>query len=623
MAIRLTGLASGLDTDSMVQELVSAYSTKLESYKKDKTRIEWTQEKWSDLNTKIYGFYTGSLSNLRMMSSFANKKNVTVSDTTKATVTANNQVANGTQTLEVKQLAKAGYLTGTKITTAGGETISSGTKLTDIGVSAGTMSLTVGGEEKSIDITSDMTVSGFVSALKEQGLNANFDTTQQRFFISSANSGAEEDFSFAASSSVGLNNLKALGLATSEDIISLEAVQSLDQTTLQRRYDERYNNELSNLASAAISSGNISDELAQKAYENYVAGLAEDETDAYGDVDSFKAALLDGTADSSYLEQAYGDLFGDAIRSTIEKEEYQKAYREAYEAKKTELKDSLDGYAVKQEGQNAIIELNGATFEGNSNQFTINGLSITATGVTDGVISISTATDVDGIYDMIKGFFTDYNNIINELTENYNAESAKGYDPLSDEEKDSMSDTEIENWEKKIKTALLRRDDTVSSIISAMNSAMQQGITINGKTYNLSTFGIQTQSIISAKSNTQNAFHIDGNSDDSVSADNTDKLKSMIASDPDTVAEFFTQLAKNLYSSLTTKMQSTTLSSAYTIYNDKSLKEDLSDIEDTIEKWEDKVADYEETWYKKFSDMETALSKLQSSTSSLTSLLGS
>ena len=113
------------------------------------------------------------------------------------------------------------------------------------------------------------------------------------------------------------------------------------------------------------------------------------------------------------------------------------------------------------------------------------------------------------------------------------------------------------------------------------------------------------------------------NTDIIVVITNTDKLKSMIASDPDTVAEFFTQLAKNLYSSLTTKMQSTTLSSAYTIYNDKSLKEDLSDIEDTIEKWEDKVADYEETWYKKFSDMETALSKLQSSTSSLTSLLGS
>ena len=58
MSIRLTGMASGLDTDSMVRELVNAYSTKLETFNKQKTKLEWKQEKWKDMNTKVYGFYS-------------------------------------------------------------------------------------------------------------------------------------------------------------------------------------------------------------------------------------------------------------------------------------------------------------------------------------------------------------------------------------------------------------------------------------------------------------------------------------------------------------------------------------------------------------------------------------
>ena len=62
---------------------------------------------------------------------------------------------------------------------------------------------------------------------------------------------------------------------------------------------------------------------------------------------------------------------------------------------------------------------------------------------------------------MIKGFFTEYNTLIKEMDSLYNADSAKGYEPLTDDEKEAMTDKEIEKWEEKIKKALLRRDDTV------------------------------------------------------------------------------------------------------------------------------------------------------------------
>ena len=86
MAIRISGLNSGLDTDSIVQELVSAYRTKQDKYKKAQTKLSWKQDAWKEMNTKIYSFYSKTLSNMRRVGNFTSKKKTTVSDTTKATV---------------------------------------------------------------------------------------------------------------------------------------------------------------------------------------------------------------------------------------------------------------------------------------------------------------------------------------------------------------------------------------------------------------------------------------------------------------------------------------------------------------------------------------------------------
>ena len=56
MPIRMTGMVSGLDTDSIVKELVSAYSTKKEKYEKERTKLGWKQEIWKDLNKEVNTF---------------------------------------------------------------------------------------------------------------------------------------------------------------------------------------------------------------------------------------------------------------------------------------------------------------------------------------------------------------------------------------------------------------------------------------------------------------------------------------------------------------------------------------------------------------------------------------
>ena len=82
-----------------------------------------------------------------------------------------------------------------------------------------------------------------------------------------------------------------------------------------------------------------------------------------------------------------------------------------------------------------------------------------------------------------------------------------------------MSDEEVEKWEGKIKGALLRRDSTVGSLLSSMKNAMQSSVVVDGKKFNLSTFGIQTSKDYTEKG----LLHIWGAPDDETSSGEEDK----------------------------------------------------------------------------------------------------
>lgn len=576
MAMRVSGINSGLDTDAIVQELVSAYSKKTEKYTKEQTKLGWKQEAWKGLNTKVYSLYN-SVGKMRYSSAYSMKK-TTVSDTTKATVTASGDAVNGTQKLHVLSTAQSGYLTGGKLAfrkevTKDGvttlektelkdkdgnpEKLTSTTKLSALGYTDGkdtTLDIHTTNEKgeavtQTITLGKDSTIQDVVSALRENGLNASFDENNGRLFVSSKDTGKAADFTISAS--------------TTKKIPKTD-----DDGNLVKDKD-----------------GNVVMEEIK---------MSDDE--------------------SASSKKLLGLLGLDTVNNTY------------------------DNQAVKIDGRNAVISLNGVKYTNTTNDFAINGLNVSVTGVTDNVtdpenvdlstlddrtaITITTTTDSQGIYDKVKDFLTEYNNIINEITKLYNADSAGSYEPLTDDEKDKMSDTEIEKWETKIKDSLLRRDNSLSSIMNSMMTAMSSSIEINGKSYALSSFGIQTLGYLNAAENEQNAYHIDGDEDDENTSGNKDKLMAAITSDPDSVVEFMKQLSSKLYKAMDDQMQSSSLRSRYKIYNDKELNKEYSNLTKTIKQWESKVSDKEDYYYKKFSNMETALSKLQSQTSSLSSMLG-
>ncbi len=507
MAIRLSGMMSGMDTESMIAQLVEAKSTKVQDAKREQIRANWKLDAWKSLNTKLKNLQSKYISNMRYQSAYS-KKTSEVSNKSVASVITGENAVKGSHTLQVDDLAKTAYLTGGELKASDGVTkgnYTAMTKLSELGFTGdGNISIKSASGTVDVSVNGDTTISDVLTQMKNAGLNASFDAKNQRFFVSAKESGLANDFSITASDANGDAALAALGL-------------------------------------------------------------------------------------------------------------------------KVNPSDTTGMGASKVDGQDAVIMLDGARFTNSSNVFEINGLTITALSETkdDETVTITTQNDTDGIYDMVKNFLKEYNSIINEMDKLYNADSSRGYDPLLSEEKEALSDTEVEEYEKKIKDSLLRSDSNLSTISMALKTTMSSGIEVDGKMMYLSDFGIATLGYFNSGDNEKNAYHIDGDPDDDVTSGNEDKLKTMISSDSDAVVSFFTKLSQNLYDKMNDMSKSVNGYRSFgNFYDDKKMKADYEDYNSKIAELEEKLNAYEDKWYAKFAKMESAMAKMQSNTNALAGLIG-
>lgn len=710
MAMRMSGLMSGMDTESIIKELVSVKQTKVDDAKKAQTKLQWKQDAWKELNTKLKNLQAKYVANMRFVSSYS-KRTTKVSNSNAVSVITGENAVNGVQSLQINQLAKTGYLTGAQIKAADGSSLTAASKLSDLGVTGeGTFNITAGGKSVDITVNGDSTISDVLNKLKEAGVNANFDAKNQRFFVSASASGADNDFSITASDSTGDAALAALGLkvgltgdkgdkatlakyqeyaafyVSGDDVATLANINKDGRITKDidskvSSYLEQYKSLLSTKSDAQKKIDEINEKYKDSSLdtvENYTKQLDAKQKEKTELEEKIKN-LTDGVEKDTAQKEL--DTLNEEIKALSEKktdaqslESAQKSITDAdtkiadiqkhitvtegtdadgnatYTAEATQnLKDQVNNSylsqakyasevitainngsytatgATKVSGQDARITLNGAEFTGSTNVFEINGLTFTALNETNAGedITVTTEDDVDGIYDMVKSFLKEYNSIINEMDKLYNAESAKGYEPLTDDEKEAMSDSEVEKYETKIKDALLRRDSNLSTVSSALKSIMSGGVDVNGKTMYLSDFGVETLGYFEAADNEKNAYHIAGDPDDANTSGKSDVLKSMISNDPDTVIAFFSSLSKNLYTKMSDLSKSVDGYRSYgSFYDDKKMTSDYNDYKTKISELEEKLNDYEDKWYSKFSKMETALAKLQSNSSAVTSLLG-
>lgn len=189
---------------------------------------------------------------------------------------------------------------------------------------------------------------------------------------------------------------------------------------------------------------------------------------------------------------------------------------------------------VGQAGRNAIFEINGYRGERSANTFTIDGLTYSIHGKIDEpteIMTISTSVDVEGIYSLIENFVESYNQLIDELHGKLREERYRDFPPLTDEQKEDMRDIDIERWEEKAQSGLLRREPALENMLRQLRAALYESV----GSFHLSEIGIET----SSNYRDHGKLVIKNGGRD---------LKEAIANNPDKVAEIFSRRSDINYS---------------------------------------------------------------------------
>ena len=643
MPIRMTGLISNLDTEGIIKELMGAQNLKKTKIENKITKLEWKQEKWKELNTKIYKLYTDSLADMKTEGTYLTKK-ASSSNESKLKVSAASTAAEGTHSVTVGKLASAQYLTGGTIKLPAGSDlteVSRATKLADLGfdTSGNSVIKIQAGDKDAVVLTVDeeTTIADFVSKCKDAGINASFDDTYDRIFLSAKSSGVENAFRITTGVS-----------SAGDEREALKDVFDFDNLTAGQK--SKVNTLLDNLRTAGLNEDAETVTKAEEALSDYLTTLQTDKIKKETE-DSYRASLaneadFDQEVLNTKIEEALAAAEPQMAEKATQLGEAISDYETALESEV--LSAATDGglknlglsdvdYSVGADGEisytaldassgaslvkaaDGWITYNGAKFEASSNSYTINGLNFTANAVTAEweTINVTVNKDVDAVYDKVKNFIKQYNELLEEMNKLYNADSAKGYDILTEEEREAMTEDQIEKWENKIKDSLLRRDDSLGSLLNTMKTTLGKSVTVDGKNYALSSFGIVTSEYTE-----KGKLHLLGDSEDTYGKDYDDKLKAALSEDADTVMKVLSGVTKELYDNMNEKMKSSSVSSALTFYNDKQLDKTMKTYKDDLATLEDRLQEIEDRYYKQFTAMEVAMSKLNSQQSSLGSFMG-
>ncbi len=672
MTMRMTGLISGLDTETLITQMISGHKTKVENAQKEQTKLKWKKEAWSSLNTKLYSFYTGALSNFKSVGTYKAKK-VESTDDSKIKVTSSNSAVNGVHTLSVKQLASSAYLTGASLQNKAFNTTSyvaaenADVKLSDLKDSKGydleldgksfeisykttgpdgqeaTVTKTITAQAGS-DGTLQSVIDNMNQSLKDEGINMTVSYNATKGALEFVNNTAQE-VKGADGTVTGYEGGIDYTLKTADDDAAKALGISKDGVTVSQKKSDAGENILtmssafhvkavSDTAAAVTGSTKLTDMgIADGTTYTMTVGSGSDAKTYTYTIDQTTtlkslAAQFSKMGVTASYDEKQGRFFVNSAESGA-------AYDFTLTADNADAVSKLGldaASATKVDAADAIVVYNGATFQQASNNFSLNGLNFTINDVTtakdeqgnikDNPIRMTVTTDTDTIYNAVKSFVKEYNSLIKEMNTLYNADRAKDYEPLTSDEKENMSEKEIEEWEQKIKDSLLRRDDKLSSLTSSMRTTLNKSVeytNTNGETkrYSLASFGINT-----GRWNEYGQLHINGDPDDADYKDYDDKLRAAIEEDPGALIQTLSTLGGELYTNFQKAMKSSDYSSALTFYDDKQMDKEISNYDDRIAKLQEKMNDVEDRYYKQFAAMESALAKLQSSQSSLSSLFG-
>lgn len=271
------------------------------------------------------------------------------------------------------------------------------------------------------------------------------------------------------------------------------------------------------------------------------------------------------------------------------------------------------------DGKNAILSVNGVEIERNSNYFEVNQFNLNLISETSSKTILSAKNNTSQVTEGISKFVEDYNKLIDKI---YTLTSEKSeyreYSPLTDAQKKEMSESEIELWEQKAKTGLVRNDTDLVSLMTELRQALFTQP--NGISINLSDIGISTGAY-----SERGKLTIDTTKLNAALENRMDEVKSLFTSNSDGLAiQFNSILNKYAQSSLSNPGRLVTVAGVKNTTSDikNSLNDRIKTIESSLVNLKRMYETQKERYWKKFSNMETVMSKMNSQSSWLTQQLG-
>ncbi|WP_114746555.1 flagellar hook-associated protein 2 [Falsibacillus pallidus] len=494
--MRLSGLASGMDIDQMVKDLMKAEKMPLDKMTQKKQYMEWQRDDYREVNKSLFDFNNLIFDGVMKQSTYV-QKTINSSNESVASIRNLSSTSDFSGSLNVTSLASAATMHSKSKIQYNAAAIDPTKKLSDYGIT-GTQTIKIDaiGTDGKLDTSSK---------------SLSFDPTQET-----------------------LNSV-------------------IDKINKQFGITMFYDSATQNVALTSKNTGDAKD-----AANTDVAEISLTET-----AGTFLTGFLQLDSDNKTAE--------------------------------TNGEGTL--------GTDAAFTYNGLTTTRSTNTFNINGVEFTVKNL--GSTTFSSSPDVDKILDSITKFVDEYNKLIENVNGQLDEKRYRDYQPLTSDQREAMSDKEAELWDEKAKSGTLRGDSVLSSGLNQMRNDFYSPVSGITGFDQLAKIGITTSSNFMDKGKL---------------VINPDKLKEAISSDPNGIYQLFakdgtTTADKGIARRLRDTIQKTMdgidqkAGKASSTNNTFTIGRDLNSLNDQIDRFNDRLSQVEDRYYRQFTAMEQAIQK--------------
>ncbi|MFD2044996.1 flagellar hook-associated protein 2 [Ornithinibacillus salinisoli] len=515
MVMRVGGLASGMDIEQMVNQLMSAERIPLQKMEQDRTLLEWKRDGFREVYQKLFDFDEMMLG--MKLSETYNSKQVSSSNEDAVTAVADPGTSNGSYNIEVTQLASSAIN-------------SSQSGIIDPEYA------TEFDPNKSLEDQKHMFKNG-----------VDFGSFE---FVTFDENGKEVTHSFDVKAEDSLNDV--LKRITNDD----NNVRAFFDNTSQKVIME------------TTRTGN------------------------YNNTDKYLGAEIgfNGQTNSAFLTNTLQIKNGEQVDGAWKR--------------------------LEKGGQDAKFTYNGAMeLESKNNSYKLNG--VTFNFKSEGTANLTVNNDVDTSFDSIMKFVDQYNEIVEMINGSQQEEKYRDYKPLTQEQKDDMSDKEIELWEERAKSGILRGESSLSSGLFSMRQSWYSKVDTGGEFTSLTQVGIKTSS-----------NYMDGGK----LIVNEKELKDALRDDPAAVQKLFSNSAEGDSRGLVNRLEDAVETTMRQLedkagrptstLDNYTLGKRMKDLNTRISDFEQRMVRVENRYWSQFTAMEKAISQMNNQSAQLMSQFG-